>query len=236
VLNEFSGNTAIVFVATCAYAQRATAMMVNLGFSAVCLHGQMPQAKRLAALARFKAGGKSILVATDVAARGLDIPAVDVVLNFDVPSNGKDYIHRVGRTARAGRSGRAITFVTQYDIELYQRIETLLGKKLEAFPAVEEAAMLLHPRVLEASRLAALEARDAEEEGGDGGGGGGRGKKRRAGGGGGGGMEEGEGEGDDEHVSAAAAAVRDSAKRRRALGRHVKERGGGGRGGRSGKW
>jgi ATP-dependent RNA helicase DDX47/RRP3 len=161
---------------------------------------------------------------------------VDVVVNFDVPSNGKDYIHRVGRTARAGRAGRAVTFVTQYDVELYQRIEALLGKKLEAFPAVEEAAMLLHPRVLEASRLAALEARDAEEEGG----GGARGRKRRAGGGEGEGAGEGEGEGDDEHLAAAAAAVRDSAKRRRALGSHVKRGGGGGRGGgrggRGGKW
>jgi ATP-dependent RNA helicase DDX47/RRP3 len=59
----------------------------------------------------------------DVASRGLDIAAVDVVINYDIPSHSKDYVHRVGRTARAGRSGRAITLVTQYDIELFMRIE-----------------------------------------------------------------------------------------------------------------
>lgn len=85
---------------------------------------------RLDSLNKFKTGERSILIATDVASRGLDIPSVDVVINFDIPGNSKDYVHRVGRTARAGRSGRAITFVTQYDVELYQRIEALLGKKL----------------------------------------------------------------------------------------------------------
>ena len=100
------------------------------------------QHKRLAALNKFKAGERSILVATDVASRGLDIPSVDLVMNYDVPNNAKDYVHRVGRTARAGRSGRAVTFVTQYDVWVYQRIEDLLGKKLPAFPAEEETVLL----------------------------------------------------------------------------------------------
>ena len=89
------------------------------------------------ALSKFTAKSNSILIATDVASRGLDIPHVDVVLNFDIPQHSKNYIHRVGRTARAGRAGRAITFVTQYDVELYQRIEELLGKKLELHPCEE---------------------------------------------------------------------------------------------------
>jgi ATP-dependent RNA helicase DDX47/RRP3 len=221
VLNEFAGNTGIVFASTCASAQKLSFMLTSLGFSAVCLHGQMSQGNRLAALAKFKAGGKSVLVATDVASRGLDIPSVDLVLNYDVPGNGKDYIHRVGRTARAGRAGRAITLVTQYDIELYQRIEALLGMTLPAFPAVEEAAMLLAQRVAEAARLASLHMRESED-----GGGGDRGghKRKRAGGG------EGE-EGDS-----AGSALARSAGARAAISSHIKRggRGGGsrGRGGR----
>ena len=73
----------------------------------------MPQPKRLGALQQFKAGTRNILIATDVASRGLDIPEVDVVINYDVPQSSKDYIHRVGRTARAGRAGKSITLVTQ---------------------------------------------------------------------------------------------------------------------------
>lgn len=69
--------------------------------------------QNVSALNKFRAGQVQILVATDVAARGLDIPAVDMVINFDVPMTGKDYVHRVGRTARAGKAGRAITFVTR---------------------------------------------------------------------------------------------------------------------------
>jgi ATP-dependent RNA helicase DDX47/RRP3 len=135
VLNELAGNTAIVFVSTCANAQRLALTLRALGFSAVPLHGQLAQPKRLAALNKFKAGERTILIATDVAARGLDIPSVDLVINYDLPANSKDYIHRVGRTARAGRSGRAITVVTQYDVELYQRIEHMIGEKMADFPA-----------------------------------------------------------------------------------------------------
>ena len=98
----------------------------------------MSQSKRLGALNKYKSKTRTILIATDVASRGLDIPHVDIVINFDIPTHSKDYIHRVGRTARAGKSGRSITFVTQYDVELYQRIEHLIGKKLPLHPMVEE--------------------------------------------------------------------------------------------------
>jgi len=157
VLNELAGNSFIVFCNTCNTTQRVALLLRNLGFTAIPLHGQMSQAKRLGALNKFKSKQRSILIATDVASRGLDIPHVDVVLNLDLPNHSKDYIHRVGRTARAGRSGKSISFVTQYDVELYQRIEALIRKKLPLFEANEELVMLLNERVGEAQRLAKQE-------------------------------------------------------------------------------
>src|ERR1700733_5554971 len=88
---------------------------------------------------------------------GLDIPSVDVVINFDIPTHSKDYIHRVGRTARAGRSGKSITLVSQYDVELLQRIEKVIGKKLETWPTDKEEVALLRERVDEAGRVAVNE-------------------------------------------------------------------------------
>ena len=79
-----------------------------------------------------------------------------MVLNYDITSHPKDYIHQVGRTARAGRSGRSIAFVTQYDVENLQKIEHLMGKQMQLYPTDEEAALLLHDRVVEAQRLANL--------------------------------------------------------------------------------
>src|ERR1051325_1461650 len=96
--------------------------------------------------------------------RGLDIPFVDIVINFDIPANSKDYIHRVGRTARAGRSGKSITLVTQYDVELYQRIEHVIGKKMDLFPiGSKDDVMLLQERVGEAQRIVTLEMREQQQ-------------------------------------------------------------------------
>eukprot|EP01034_Spumella_vulgaris_P027537 gene27537-34269_t len=164
LLDEFKGQTTIIFVATCNNALRVTLLLRNLGFRAVCLHGQLSQAKRLGALNKFKAGQRNILVATDVASRGLDIPNVDMVLNFDIPSHGKDYIHRVGRTARAGKAGRSVAFVTQYDVEAYQRLEALISQKLPEFPADEETVLILLERVNEAQRLAVKELREMQAQ------------------------------------------------------------------------
>lgn len=161
LINELSGQSVLVFVATCNNAQRLALLLRNLGFSAVCLHGQMSQPKRLGALHKYKSGGRDILICTDVASRGLDIPSVDCVINFDLPGHGKDYIHRVGRTARAGRSGKAIAMVTQYDVEVYQRIETLLGTKLPSYDLDEETVLLLLERVSDASRLATRELKES---------------------------------------------------------------------------
>ena len=104
------------------------------------------------------------MIATDVASRGLDIQHVDVVVNFDIPTHSKDYIHRVGRTARAGRSGKAITLVSQYDVELYQRIEKLIGKKLPKYQTEESEVMVFAEPVAEAQRHAKNEMQVMEEK------------------------------------------------------------------------
>merc|ERR1719262_2067174 len=154
----------MVFTDTCLGAQKLSVLLRHLGTSSVCLHGQMTQAQRLGALSGFKAKEHRVLVATDVASRGLDIPSVDLVINYDIPKNSKDYIHRVGRTARAGRAGRAITLVTQYDIELFQRIEHFLEKKLVEFTDVKEPTVKAsHERALEAMRSTELEVREQNE-------------------------------------------------------------------------
>lgn len=162
VLNELAGNSTIIFTRTCHDTQKIAIMLRNLGFAAVPLHGKLPQAKRLGALNKFKAGARNILVATDVASRGIDIPLVDVVINYDVPQSSKDYIHRVGRTARAGRSGKSVTFVTQYDVELIQRIEKDLERKLDAFPVEKDEVMMLQERVDEAQRIATIEMKETD--------------------------------------------------------------------------
>jgi len=160
LVNEYAGQSMLIFGATCNNVQRLALMLRNLGFPAICLHGQMSQPKRLGALHKFTSGSRSILICTDVAARGLDIPNVDLVINFDLPGHGKDYIHRVGRTARAGRSGKAIAMVTQYDVEVYQRLEGLLGKKLPEYKLDEETVLVLLERVSEAQRLATRELKE----------------------------------------------------------------------------
>lgn len=137
-----------------------------MGFGAIPLHGQLSQSARLGALNKFKAGSRQILVATDVAARGLDIPKVDVVLNFDLPQDSKTYVHRVGRTARAGKSGRAISLVSQYDLEIWLRIEAALGmaKKVQEYPSDKAEVMIFKPRVDEAARSSRMEMKHLIED------------------------------------------------------------------------
>lgn len=164
LLSEFAGNSAIVFVDTQRHSQRITHMLCALGIAAVSIHGGMQQPKRLAALTKFKAGECTVLVATDVASRGLDIPRVDLVINYDIPNHGKDYVHRVGRTARAGRAGRALNLVSQYDLHNYRGIEELIGKKLEVFPSEEATVLLMSERVAEAQRIAVAKMREEMEK------------------------------------------------------------------------
>jgi len=105
--------------------------LVSHGFSAIALHGDMDQSARTAALDSFRRGEIKLLVASDVAARGLDIPAVSHIFNFDVPHHPDDYVHRIGRTGRAGRLGTAITIVAPLDGKAVTAIEKLTGQTIE---------------------------------------------------------------------------------------------------------
>ncbi len=115
-------------------------------FNAGALHGDMDQRARMTMLANFKEGKLQLLVASDVAARGLDIPDVSHVFNFDIPIHSEDYVHRIGRTGRAGRSGKAFTIVTPSDTKYLAAIENMIGEKIEwldgdlsTLPAADEA-------------------------------------------------------------------------------------------------
>jgi superfamily II DNA/RNA helicase len=104
--------------------------LVRHGFKAAALHGDMSQPERMAALDSFRRGDVSLLIASDVAARGLDIPDVSHIFNFDVPFHADDYVHRIGRTGRAGRSGTAITIVAPADGKSVAAIEKLIGQSI----------------------------------------------------------------------------------------------------------
>ncbi|HLW49057.1 MAG TPA: DEAD/DEAH box helicase [bacterium] len=101
---------------------------------ATVLHGGMMEGARMRALRAFEQNRSRVLIATNVASRGLDLPAVSHVINFDVPEDVETYVHRIGRTARAGRAGTAITFVGQYDLEMFDQLRTAIGPALRRHP------------------------------------------------------------------------------------------------------
>jgi superfamily II DNA/RNA helicase len=101
------------------------------GWHAQALHGGMAQQDRTRTIDAYRAGDLRVLIATNVAARGLDIPDITHVVNFDIPQNPEEYIHRIGRTARAGKFGEALTFVGEWDAPYLEAIQALVGDSLE---------------------------------------------------------------------------------------------------------
>ncbi len=136
--DQSSTGSMIIFVKTCKSCEVISMMLNYFEFANVSLHSQKPQRERLAALVKFRSNQVRILVATDVASRGLDIPTVDFVINHDVPAAAKNYVHRVGRTARAGRKGAAFTLVTPHDVQLVKAVEKLIRTKLVEHAADDE--------------------------------------------------------------------------------------------------
>lgn len=146
-MEEHPRSSIIVFAATCKYAQILGMMLEKLHFPCAVLHSMIPQRFRLSSLTRFKSNQTRILVSTDVASRGLDIPTVDLVINHNIPNRPRDYVHRVGRTARAGCSGQSISLVTEFDIKLVKSIESHINCKMTDHPVNEKEVLEIFAEV-----------------------------------------------------------------------------------------
>ncbi|KAI3887327.1 hypothetical protein MKX03_002731 [Papaver bracteatum] len=159
-MEEMGVRSAIIFVSTCRSCHLLSLLLEELEQPAVGLHSHKSQALRLSALHRFKSGQTPILLATDVASRGFDIPTVDLVINYDIPRYAQDYVHRVGRTARAGRGGLAVSFVTQNDVDLIHEIESVVRKQLDKFECRENDVLAEITKVYKAKRVATMKMMD----------------------------------------------------------------------------
>ncbi|OQO03146.1 ATP-dependent RNA helicase [Cryoendolithus antarcticus] len=135
----------IIFANRTSTANLLERLLRLLGHRVTALHSGLPQPERTANLSRFRAGAARILVSTDLASRGLDIPAVQLVINYDLPRNPDDYIHRCGRTARAGRGGLVVNLVGQRDVDVVKAIEERVGREMQAF---EEEGVSIEGRVV----------------------------------------------------------------------------------------
>jgi ATP-dependent RNA helicase DeaD len=141
MLDIHSPELAIIFGRTKRRVDELSEALSKRGYGAEGIHGDLNQAKRDRVLSRFKGGNIDVLVATDVAARGLDISGVTHVFNFDMPQDSESYVHRIGRTGRAGKTGLAITFVTPREIDHLKIIEKLTKRKIvrQSIPSLSEA-------------------------------------------------------------------------------------------------
>lgn len=129
LLNDTTIKQAIVFTATKRHADQLVENLYEVGHRAAALHGDMNQRQRTRTILKMREGEIKILVATDVAARGIDVQTITHVINFDLPNNAEDYVHRIGRTGRAGQSGIALSFVAASDLAVLKDIEKITGQK-----------------------------------------------------------------------------------------------------------
>ena len=120
----------LAFVRTKVRAERLSAAMERAGITALTLHGDKEQEDRVIVLNLFKQGKSKVLIATDVCARGIDISNVEIVVNYDLPEQPENYVHRIGRTGRGNDRGRAISFCSKEELSLLETIEEYIGKEI----------------------------------------------------------------------------------------------------------
>ena len=156
--------TAIIFANKKTTVRELNKSLQRHGFASSEIHGDMDQSNRLKELERFKTGEVNILVASDVAARGLDIKGVSHVFNFDTPWHPDDYVHRIGRTGRAGAKGRAFTFVSKEDAEAIANVEKLTGSAIAVFGKKDVRVELKAPEADDAAEKPKSKSRGKREE------------------------------------------------------------------------
>lgn len=140
--NDFEASTAMIFVNRSETCELIKRILKALGVRVTALHSEMPQTERTNSLHRFRAGAARVLVSTDLGGRGLDISSVELVVNYDIPRDPDDFIHRVGRTARSGRKGTAISLVTPNDLDRILAIEDRIDRKMEEYEKITDNAII----------------------------------------------------------------------------------------------
>lgn len=148
---SYKDRPTLIFVNKTKTAELLRRTLRLLSHTVTSLHSQLAQQERQNSLGRFRAEASKILVATDLASRGLDIPIVSLVINYDLPQSPEDYIHRVGRTARAGRGGMSISFVSERDVLLIKAIEERVGVEM---PKLEDDEGVVESKVVEVMKEA----------------------------------------------------------------------------------
>lgn len=133
ILKEYEDKMFIVFARTKVRVERIVAAMERVGVKTEAMHGGIEQKDRFAIFERFRSGENKVLITTDVAARGIDIPAMDYVINYDLPDDAENYVHRCGRTGRGNKKGQALSFCSESERELLTAIEEYTGEEIEQY-------------------------------------------------------------------------------------------------------
>lgn len=133
IIKEYPEKKVVVFARTKVRVERIVAAMERVQISSEAMHGGIEQKERFAIFERFRSGENRMLITTDVAARGIDIPSVDYVVNYDLPEDTENYVHRCGRTGRGNNKGQAISFCSEAELELLKAIEEYTGEEIERY-------------------------------------------------------------------------------------------------------